>query len=148
VQQQRAEVHDVEAPELGGVEVVDAALDERHPRAERPVGHREARPRALAGGQGADDLGVAPDGPVPALGVGEVDGHHIGRPAALHREGPEAVEGADVEAAEPVERGQRDPVHDRAQVEPAGGDHAGRQVERVVPLAPGDLLAQPGDVHR
>ena len=83
------------------------------------------------------------DRPVPLGRVGHVGGHDLGRPAPLHREGPEAVERPDVETALPAQRGrQADLVRHVPEVEPARRDHARRELERVVPVARGDPIGQ------
>ncbi len=56
-------------------------------------------PRPLRSPTAATAARLGARRPVPALGVEHVDGDHLGGAAALHQEGPEAVEGADVEAA-------------------------------------------------
>jgi hypothetical protein len=82
--------------------------------------------------------------PVPTIGVVDVDRHDLGGAAALHLESPEAVPRAHVEAALALQRlGQGDDRHRRAQIEPAGSDDAGRELEDVVP---GKLRGASGEV--
>jgi hypothetical protein len=99
VQQQAADIGEIEVADLGGVEVVDAQLAPRDPRAQGVAGDLEPPAFPLAPGDRGDRLGAASGGPVPPTGLEDVDPDHLLGSAALELEGPEAVEGPDVEAA-------------------------------------------------
>src|SRR5438067_3804457 len=153
VHEQAAEVDQVEPPSDLLVDAVHAQLEPPHRRAERLVGDLEPAAVRLPPADRLVHRGLAVHGPVPLLGIEDVDRDHLCRAASLHLEGPEAVEGADVEAALALERGrERDLGDDRAGVVPAGRDNARGELDRVVPLERRDLGGEPsgrlGHCHR
>src|SRR3954451_21391828 len=118
------------------VEFVDARLDFPHLRAERFGRYLEPAPGLLASFHRLDRERVGTRGQVPCHRVEDVRGDDLGGMAPLHLERPEAVEGADVEAALALPRDRkRQLLEQRTMVEEARRLDARSQFERVVPLA-------------
>jgi hypothetical protein len=129
------EVH--RAPDALGCELLDGALDVldggperlgRQPEAaaqlEAPFARGRLEPLAVDGG------------PLGGLERGHIDRDHL-RAAALHLEGPEAVECADVERAPAREVGREDLRGGRAEVDPPRRHHVRCELDRVVPARVG-----------
>ncbi len=120
-------------PIASGLEVVDVAGDALGAGAERVGGGPEAaaelHPPLLARCLEPGPVSGRPLVRRDPLGVDRDD---LGA-APLHLERPEAVEGADVERAQAGEVAREDAFGRLAQVDLAGGDDAGRELDRVVP---------------
>src|SRR5437763_82840 len=99
VEKQAAQIHEVELAVVVGLQRVDAALATHHSRAQGGPGQLEAVARRLAPAQGLDRGLFAAGRPVPVLRLEQVDRDHLGGPAALQLERPEAVERPHVQAA-------------------------------------------------
>src|SRR5688572_18124585 len=114
-----------------------------HGGAERLACDLEPLAPALSGPDGGDGLLRGLSRPVPAERVEHVHRHHLRGAARLHEEGPEPVEGADIEAALALEGGgQGNLRRELTEVEPPRSEDARRELERVVPVALGDVAAQ------
>jgi hypothetical protein len=90
--------------------------------------------------------------PVERRPLGGLERGHIGRhdlsPAPLHLERPEAVEGADVDRPLPRQVAGKHLRGGGAEVDVAGGDHARRELDRVVPAGiGGDRLGEVQKTH-
>ena len=127
VEEQAPTDHDVERAQLVGVEVVDRHLVSLDLRAEDVGRQGEPRPLVRSGDTGELAAGTRPEPgrPVPFVMVGDVDRHHLGGASALHLEGEIAVVHSDVQATLALDVGQRQPIDDRAEVEPTRSDEPG-----------------------
>src|SRR4051794_10438028 len=81
--QQAADVDEVELADLGGIEVVDAHLDALDRRAPRRTRDLEAAAGTLSLADGGNDGGRAVHRPVGRSGIEEVDGDHLVGTAGL-----------------------------------------------------------------
>ena len=140
VHQQVTAEHEIEAPEV----VVELVHRARHPLHARPQGvAHEGEALRLGLVQGLHDLGPQAGRPIERRRVLHVEGHHLLGAALLHGEGPEAVHGPHVEAAQAGKvGGEQMTVLGAAVVEHPGRAHAVAEIDGVVPGEGADLGAE------